>query len=122
MYVILKDYQTSTGFQLFKDDYVLKCVEHTFGLVGSNETSVTIPVFKEDRIIYNTFIGIPRYYRINSQNNHRFYVDSVSSCSTIVLLYFFLVVGQCSLQLNYMNQSFDILFSCVIKIFLFFID
>ena len=59
MYVILKDYQTSSGFQLFKDDYVLKCVEHTFGLVGSNETSVTIPVFKEDRIIYNTFIGIP---------------------------------------------------------------
>lgn len=61
IYIILKDYQTSTGFQLFKDDLVLRCVEHTFGLVGSNETSVTIPVFKEDQIIYNSFIGIPTH-------------------------------------------------------------
>jgi hypothetical protein len=60
VYLILEDYHTSTGFQLFKGDYVLKCFEHTFGLVGLNETSVTIPIFKDDYIIYTSFIAVPK--------------------------------------------------------------
>jgi hypothetical protein len=61
VYLILENYHTSTGFQLYKGDCVLKCFEHTFGLVGVNETSVTIPILKENGIIYNTFIVVPSF-------------------------------------------------------------
>ena len=59
VYIILENYQTLSGFKLYKNDCVLKCIEHTFGLVANNETSVTIPIIKENIIIYNSFIGVP---------------------------------------------------------------
>lgn len=62
IYELLEDYRSLMGFQFKKGDYVMKCEQHTFGVISYNETSVNIPIITvhNNRVSrHNLFIGIP---------------------------------------------------------------
>ena len=62
VYEVVIDYKTIMGLKLKKGDKVIKCIEHTFGLIKYDEISITIPIIpreSQQKQPYNLFIGIP---------------------------------------------------------------
>tara|TARA_B100001758_G_C18343078_1_gene575435 strand:- start:821 stop:1165 length:345 start_codon:yes stop_codon:yes gene_type:complete len=63
VYEVIIDYKTIMGLKLKKGDKVIKCIEHTFGLIKYGEISITIPIIippeSNNKPPYSLFIGIP---------------------------------------------------------------
>ena len=76
LYKVECNFQTRTGFNIPNNVCVLKCPQHTFGVIGFNETAILIPIIDnmEDYNISNImdskyiFIGVPSNILIEYQD------------------------------------------------------
>jgi len=76
LYKVECNFQTRTGFNIPNDVYVLKFPQHTFGVIGFNETAIMIPIIDKtvDYNIYNIinskyiFFGVPSNILIEYQD------------------------------------------------------